>query len=140
MVAAMERILPGAAEIGVPEHLEFWLRTEPFAPVRQQFDRAAEQLDGLARRRHQQAFADCAPGDQDALLKEFQEGKVRERDFDGANFFQRLVTFTMEGFLGDPKYGGNRREAGWRFVGHAPCWWSPRRIQRILNPDPRLKD
>jgi gluconate 2-dehydrogenase gamma chain len=43
-------------------------------------------------------------------------------------FFQRLVTLTLEGFLSDPQYGGNRNQVGWRFIGRTPCWWAPKRL------------
>jgi gluconate 2-dehydrogenase gamma chain len=43
-------------------------------------------------------------------------------------FFQRLVTLTLEGYLSDPKYGGNRDWIGWQFIGRTPCWWAPKRL------------
>ena len=33
-------------------------------------------------------------------------------------FFEALLTITMEGFFADPIYGGNRDKAGWRMVGY----------------------
>ena len=32
-------------------------------------------------------------------------------------FFARLLTLTMEGFFGDPIYGGNRNKASWKMLG-----------------------
>lgn len=32
-------------------------------------------------------------------------------------FFELLRTHTMYGFLGNPSYGGNRDEAGWKLIG-----------------------
>jgi gluconate 2-dehydrogenase gamma chain len=41
-------------------------------------------------------------------------------EFDGLNarqFFNALLTITMEGFFSDPIYGGNRNMASWRMLG-----------------------
>jgi gluconate 2-dehydrogenase gamma chain len=124
--AAIERVLPGANQAGVPAHLRYWLRARPFAAVRHEFKIGAVVLDRLAGSAHNRIFAACAPEQQDALLKMFEHGEVKERGFDGQGFFQRLLTLTLEGFLADPKYGGNRDQVGWRFIGYEPCWWAPR--------------
>jgi gluconate 2-dehydrogenase gamma chain len=50
-------------------------------------------------------------------LKAMEEGKA---DFGGMNsraFFGRLLALTMEGFFGDPVYGGNRNMASWKMLG-----------------------
>ena len=124
--AAVERILPGANQAGVPAHLRYWLKTRQFAGVRREFKFGAAILDRLARSTHNQAFAACAPERQDAILKIFEKGDIKERGFDSQGFFQRLLTLTVEGYLADPKYGGNRDQVGWRFIGYEPCWWAPR--------------
>ena len=31
--------------------------------------------------------------------------------------FKTLRAYTIIGFLGDPKYGGNRDEIGWKYIG-----------------------
>ena len=38
-------------------------------------------------------------------------------NFSSRAFFARLLTLTMEGFFGDPIYGGNRNKASWRMLG-----------------------
>jgi gluconate 2-dehydrogenase gamma chain len=50
-------------------------------------------------------------------LKEMQEGKAEFVNFSSRAFFARLLTMTMEGFFGDPIYGGNRNKASWRMLG-----------------------
>jgi hypothetical protein len=37
---------------------------------------------------------------------------------DDAALFARLRAWAWEGFLGDPSYGGNRGQIGWRRFGH----------------------
>jgi gluconate 2-dehydrogenase gamma chain len=124
--AAVERILPGANQAGVMEYMRYWLKTRQFSGVRREFRFAADVLDRQARMAHNRVFAACAPEQQDALIKMFAEDSIKEKGFSSRGFFERLVTFTLEGFLSDPKYGGNRDQVGWRFIGYEPCWWAPR--------------
>ncbi|HEY1099925.1 MAG TPA: hypothetical protein VGF99_13405, partial [Myxococcota bacterium] len=35
-------------------------------------------------------------------------------------FVRVVLALTLEGFLGDPRHGGNHDGVGWRFVGYAP--------------------
>jgi gluconate 2-dehydrogenase gamma chain len=48
--------------------------------------------------------------------KAMQEGKAEFENFSSRAFFARLLTLTMEGFFGDPIYGGNRNKASWRML------------------------
>ena len=36
---------------------------------------------------------------------------------ESTEFFKRSREFTILGFLGDPKHGGNRNEVGWKHIG-----------------------
>ena len=56
--------------------------------------------------------------DRDEALKTLDQGKAELDAFDGKQFFEALLTITMEGFFADPIYGGNRNKAGWRLVGY----------------------
>jgi gluconate 2-dehydrogenase gamma chain len=51
-------------------------------------------------------------------LKAMQEGKAAFDNINARAFFARLLTLTMEGFFGDPIYGGNRNMASWRMLGY----------------------
>jgi gluconate 2-dehydrogenase gamma chain len=35
-----------------------------------------------------------------------------------AQFFDLLIRYTMQGYYGDPKYGGNRDRASWKMIGY----------------------
>ena len=37
-----------------------------------------------------------------------------------AHFYEALITFALEGYLGDPSYGGNKDRGGWAVVGFNP--------------------
>jgi gluconate 2-dehydrogenase gamma chain len=131
LCAAAERVLPGAIEAGVPEYMDYWLARQPFSvapdwkPI---LKVGAVHLDRVARADFKRAFADCKPDEQDAVLDKFQKGEIRAKRFNSKAFFQRLVTMTLEGFLSEPQYGGNRDMVGWRFIGRSPCWWAPKRL------------
>jgi gluconate 2-dehydrogenase gamma chain len=61
---------------------------------------------------------DALPPDKRAeALKEMQEGKAEFAHFSSRAFFARLLTLTMEGFFGDPIYGGNRNKVSWKMLG-----------------------
>jgi gluconate 2-dehydrogenase gamma chain len=50
-------------------------------------------------------------------LKAMEEGKAQFENFNSRAFFARLLAMTMEGFFGDPIYGGNRNKASWKMLG-----------------------
>jgi hypothetical protein len=134
ILAATERMLPGA---GVAGALDFFDRlfVEPaYVGVGQQFDVAARILEGVARQRHQRPFTACSGAEQDALLVAMRKGELSGRGFDGNLFFKRLMVLTVESFLGDPRHGGNRDQAGWRLVGHHSCHFAPRRLELVTAP------
>jgi len=62
-------------------------------------------------------FARLSPADQDAYLKDLQGGG---KDFDGVPskvFFESLWELALEGYFGDPVYGGNVGMASWKMIG-----------------------
>jgi len=54
-------------------------------------------------------FAGLAPAAQDEFLKRLEEERK--------DFFELLLSLTIEGFFSDPMYGGNQGMAGWKLVG-----------------------
>lgn len=127
LLAAIEHALPGAVEAGVPEHMAWWMaRDRSFQGLVREFQDGAAHLDRLAREFFGKVFAQLAGEQRDAIFRKLQAGAVRAPGFEGTRFFEHLVTFTLEGYLADPKYGGNRDQVGWRFIGFKPCWWSAR--------------
>ena len=73
------------------------------------------------------------------MLEACAAGEFKAARFDGGLFFRQLMELTLEGYLSDPRYGGNRDRVGWRFIGVPDglrsCWWNPRGVERILSPD-----
>lgn len=61
-------------------------------------------------------FETMSAEDQDAYLSQLENGV----DLDGVPsniFFDMLLENTIEGYLSDPKYGGNRNMVGWKAIG-----------------------
>jgi gluconate 2-dehydrogenase gamma chain len=133
MLAALERVFPGSVEAGVPDYLAYWLTQDGFFKgLRAQLEMGFILLDRVALRTYRKVFSNCSTQQQDELLGQFQKGKIKQGQFDGAQFFERLVTLTLEGYFSDPKYGGNRNQVGWKLIGYKPCWWAPRSIPKHL--------
>lgn len=66
---------------------------------------------------HGQAFAALDAATRDALLHALEDGKVELAHVPAKPFFDMLLQNTVEGFLSDPMYGGNRGFAGWKLIG-----------------------
>jgi gluconate 2-dehydrogenase gamma chain len=128
LAAAVERILPGAAAAGALDFIDYWVRRPPLEFMQHELDIAALHLDRTARQRFSKPFVAATAGEQDEVLASLRQGSLQSKHFDGQSCYRRLVVLTLESFLGDPKYGGNRDQEGWRFIGHHACWWSPRAV------------
>jgi gluconate 2-dehydrogenase gamma chain len=70
-----------------------------------------------SRKTYGRDFDELPPEKRAEALKEMQEGKAQFANFSSKAFFARLLTLTMEGFFGDPIYGGNRNKVSWKMLG-----------------------
>jgi gluconate 2-dehydrogenase gamma chain len=119
VAAATERILPrdedpGAVDADVPVYIDRILQTPALEPVRDDFLGGVAALERRAQRMFQKGFAALTPAQQDELLTVFKDSPTRSAE---AHFFELLTVMTLEGFLGDPSYGGNKGRVGWRLMG-----------------------
>ncbi len=140
LAAAAERILPGAVAAGFEDYLNYWMARPPLSEApdwKPLLNIGAVHLERIAKKQHKRSFYDCSAEQQDAILKSFQQGKVTAKRFKSSSFYQRLVMLTLESFLSDPKYGGNRDMIGFKFIGRRhQCWWAPKSILHHVNPQP----
>ena len=124
--AAAARILPttdtpGATEAGVVFYIDRTL-SEAFPGLAPLYRAGVSALNKRATQRSKATFTKLSPEDQDSVLMDFEAGKVS--DFKRASvFFETLRKHTMEGFLGEPAYGGNRDLVGWKLVGFPGHQW-----------------
>lgn len=121
LAAATGRILPsddapGAAEAGVAEYLERALVEELPALDRALVERGLDLLESSARDRLERSFSECSPEEQDDLLRGLE---TLDEPWPRL-FLSRLVQLTLEGFLCDPRRGGNRNGLGWDWIGVRP--------------------
>lgn len=120
VAAIMARLLPadahsgGAVEAGAHRYLDKALAgyLKDKLPV---YRAALAALDSQAGG----SFAKLAPGRQDAVIGQLEQGKLETADLPngGKDFFGLIRRHTLEGMLGDPAYGGNQDFAGWKLIG-----------------------
>jgi gluconate 2-dehydrogenase gamma chain len=75
-------------------------------------------LDAHSWALHGAALADVPSASQDEVLAACERGELDIGDrITSATFFELLRTNVVEGVLSDPRHGGNRNLAGWRWLG-----------------------
>ncbi|MFN8096393.1 MAG: gluconate 2-dehydrogenase subunit 3 family protein [Vicinamibacteria bacterium] len=124
LAAACDRIVPpdedpGASQAGVVVFVDRQLATRQKKELGF-WREGLRGLDGAARRAHGKGFAELSEVEQVALLTRTEEGAGEKADWGDvspAEFFRALRWFTMMGFYGDPRHGGNRDRVAWRMIG-----------------------
>jgi len=122
--AACDQIIPkdedpGASEAGVVAFIDRQLATRAKRDLAR-WRAGIRGLDAAARSRFGVAFAGAAFDDQTALLRDLEKGAGDKGHWQGiasAAFFRLLRDYTMMGFYGDPRHGGNRDRVSWRMLG-----------------------
>ncbi|MBL9037512.1 MAG: gluconate 2-dehydrogenase subunit 3 family protein [Archangium sp.] len=119
LAAATERILPkdedvGALDTNVANYIDTVLQTPQLSQMKDQFVPGVPALNRRCQRQFKVDFVKATPAQQDELLTAFKNSGERTGE---AKFYEILVVLTLEGFLGDPSYGGNTNKAGWGVVG-----------------------
>jgi gluconate 2-dehydrogenase gamma chain len=82
--------------------------------MRDDFVEGLNALDRRAKGQHEKGFAELTADEKDALLADFKDSAPGTGE---EHFYELLIALTLEGFLGDPSYGGNYDHAGWKLVG-----------------------
>lgn len=111
---------PSFRDANVAQYVDGQLAAEDFQGLGRMMHRGFEFVDSVATRRHGGPFATRSGEVQDEILRQFQTGSVTGLKFPQAQWFATLHTFALEGYWGDPKYGGNRDEVAWKWVGINP--------------------
>jgi len=62
-------------------------------------------------------FAQLAESQQDEVLTHLEKDEIELEGVKAKSFFEALLQNTLEGFLSDPIYGGNRDMVGWKLIG-----------------------
>ena len=110
---------PGASEAGAVVFIDRQLATRAKRDLAR-WRAGIRGLDATSRRRVGIAFAEAASDEQTALLRDLEKGVGDKGDWQGiapAAFFRLLRDYTMMGFYGDPRHGGNKERVSWRMLG-----------------------
>lgn len=130
---------PGASDLGVVNYIDRqmagpWGKAEqiyfhgPFIPGPPElgyqlgftpadlFRRAIGAINDRLRKQGT-AFHELSHPQQDELLHALESGKLNLNGVPSDTFFGFLWQHTLEGFFGDPVYGGNRNKDSWRMIG-----------------------
>lgn len=120
--AAAARILPsddgpGAAETDAAGYVARQLEDPRLGRNRHLVLRGLIELDAEADRRARRPYAALTTAEQDDVLGAAARGQLRLGKHRSDGFVRALTVLVLEGYLGDPSYGGNKGGAGWAAMG-----------------------
>ncbi len=148
LLAACDRLIPkddvgpGAIELGVPEYIDrqmltsygdggIWYMQGPFVEAapefgyqskltpKEQYRHGIRAIDGYCSKMFNKTFAQLEPAQQDDILKKIEAGQIKSEDAPLRTFFTSfLLKNTLEGYFGDPMYGGNKDMGSWKMIGY----------------------
>jgi gluconate 2-dehydrogenase gamma chain len=146
LTAACDRLIPedehgpGAVALGVPQYIDRqmgtswadggnWYMHGPFLEAKpefgyqsaltpkQQYRLGIKAIDALCRQHFNSTFAGLQQAAQDDVLRRIEKGELTSEELPLKPFFAGfLLKNTMEGYFGDPMYGGNRDMAAWAMI------------------------
>ena len=106
---------PSASEAGVPVYLARSFAGH-LSGEKDVFSQGLAAIEAAARARHNTAFVQLSPAQQDEFLNAMEKNEVSGFRPDSRTFFNRIRQLTLEGMFGDPWYGGNKSFAGWDLI------------------------
>ena len=111
---------PSYRDANVGPYIDKQLVLPDFRGLERMMHGGMEFLQTVAVRRFGGTFDSRQPEVQDELLTQFQTGQVKGLQFPQARWFATFHAFALEGYWGDPKYGGNHDEGAWKWVAINP--------------------
>jgi gluconate 2-dehydrogenase gamma chain len=122
--AICERLIPadqdpGAGWAGVVNFLDLQL-TGPYRKFRATYRQGLAGTDQTSQILFERRFADLDARQQDDVLRALEKGRAQGdtwKRLSAEQFFDLVLTHTMQGFYGDPRHGGNREGVSWRMLG-----------------------
>jgi gluconate 2-dehydrogenase gamma chain len=73
--------------------------------------------DAYAQESQKDFFSSLDAEKQSAVLKDIESGKAEFKTVPAKAFFNELLQLTVEGYLGDPIYDGNKGKGAWTMLG-----------------------
>ena len=123
LVAICARLLPsddlgpGAKEAGIDAYLRGALADPRMRAIKSMTQRGAVWVARAAKKEHGKWYIELSEAQQDQIIERLVKGDVKAAGFTPLAFVRVLLALTLEGFLGDPRHGGNKDQVGWKFVG-----------------------
>jgi gluconate 2-dehydrogenase gamma chain len=111
---------PGAADVDIAMFFRRVFADPRLSTVHPLLKRGCAFVMQLARSEMKQAFTALEPAVQDEIIGRLVDNAVRPNGFSAPTFIRIVMALTLEGFLGDPRHGGNKDGLGWRAVGFSP--------------------
>ena len=113
---------PGATEAGVTTYIDRALAGF-MRDLQHTYRRGLMAVDALSVERVGTAFSVADPEQRKQLMGEMDGLARNDADSFVGQFFRIVREHTIQGFFGDPVYGGNRDTVGWRLVGFPGAQW-----------------
>ena len=118
---------PGASELKAGNYLS-WIINDPNIALykKELLISGIHWAEETAIERFQQSFV--------ALSKDQKEETLRDLEnySNGRRWLSSVLNYILEALLGDPIYGSNTNESGWKWLGHIPGYPRPREEQKYL--------
>jgi gluconate 2-dehydrogenase gamma chain len=112
--------IPGAADIGATVYLHTAIENPNADGEDKDFIfKGIGWLDDLTQERHKKTFVQLSAVQQDEVIQQIVKSRA------GRNWVSMLLTYTLEALLADPVYGGNKNQAGWKWLQHQPGYPAP---------------
>ncbi len=115
---------PGALELGVVNFIDRLLK-EAHPDWLAVYRTGLHSTDASAQAEHAKPFAELDPAQQIELMKKMERGQLPGLEWYGlpsGEFFQMVLSHTMQGYYGHPQWGGNRNKESWKMIGYDDFW------------------
>ena len=107
---------PGAKWAGVVHYIDLALAGD-LRHCRPVYTNGLKRLEAVAHTLAGKMFVDLQFADQTRVLEQLEQDRsLAAGTGNGADFFELVRRHTLEGFFGDPKYGGNRESVSWKIL------------------------
>lgn len=122
--AVVDRIIPAdawpsATQGGVLDYLER-RAAEDTATWTNILEPGLRALDAEALALHHKPLSKLSADKQDVLLRDLEQGRLRDFPVSQQRFFSALLSLVIEGYYGSPDAGGNREGKSWDMIGFRP--------------------
>ena len=112
---------PGAAWAGVANFIDRQL-VGPYRRLQKAYRQGLTGTNETSAVMFGKRFPALSTEQQDAVLRTLESGQASGeswKQLPAKQFFDLLVSHTMQGFYGDPRHGGNRERVSWKML-HLP--------------------